>query len=268
MKGRNRFTADEISQLKSHIRKKQSAPAGEQKRLSDFDRLIERGAVEVVDQPSTGGPAKKAAEPKKESSAALSGGAGRVGPGTSSKAISEDSAWLTTLLGDASRSTAISQAATVVPGQPGLYAIFVDEAASLPDPFGGILSTRKTRLIYVGKADNLSSRLIGQDLRHEQPSTFFRGIGAVLGYRPPVGLLRGKSNQNNYRFSAADTQRIIKWIDAHLAVNAVALPQGEPERYEPEVIRQLTPLLNTAHNPEALRELADLRAECRRIARE
>jgi len=74
MKGRNRFTADEISRLKSYIRQKQSAPAGEQKRWRDkmralgfcisdfqsgsegfsdrdFDRLIERGAVEVVDQP-------------------------------------------------------------------------------------------------------------------------------------------------------------------------------------------------------------------------
>ncbi len=288
MKGRNRFTADEISQLKSCIRKKQSAPVGEQKRwrdkmralgfyISDFpsgsegfsdrdlDRLIERGAVEVIDQPSTGGPAKKAVEPKKESAAALSGGAGRVGPGNSSKAISKDSAWLTTH-GDAQKSTAIPRAAKVVPGEPGLYAIFIDQAASLPEPFRSVLSTRKTRLIYVGKADNLSSRLIGQDLRHEQPSTFFRGIGAVLGYRPPVGSLRGKSNQNNYRFSATDTQGVIEWIDAHLSVNAVALSQGEPGRYEPEVIRQLTPLLNTAHNPEALRELAELRAECRRIA--
>lgn len=108
MKGRNRFTADETSQLKSYIRQKQSAPAEEQKRCRDkmralgfyisdfqsgsegfsdrdFDRLIECGAVEVVDQPSTGGPAKKAAEPKKEGGAVLAGGAGRVGPGNSPK---------------------------------------------------------------------------------------------------------------------------------------------------------------------------------------
>lgn len=119
MKGRNRFTADEISRFKSYIRQKQSAPAGEQKRWRDkmralgfcisdfqsgsegfsdrdFDRLIERGAVEVVDQPSAGGPAKKAADPKKGSGAALADGAGRVGPGNSSKAISDDRAWLTT----------------------------------------------------------------------------------------------------------------------------------------------------------------------------
>ena len=126
---------------------------------------------------------------------------------------------------------------------------------------------RGGQLVYVGKAgDDLYGRLIEQDLRHRRPSTFFRGLGAVLGYRPPAGSLRGKKNQSNYKFSATDTQSIIDWIDTHLSVNCVVLAAGTPEQHEPKIIRELTPLLNSKHNPKALRQLAELREECRRIA--
>ena len=33
------------------------------------------------------------------------------------------------------------------------------------------------------------SGLVDQDLLHQQASTFFRGIGAILGFRPPVVTL-------------------------------------------------------------------------------
>lgn len=55
----------------------------------DLDRLIERGAIEVVDLPSAGGAANKAAEPENEITTARSGAAGRVRSRNSSKATSE-----------------------------------------------------------------------------------------------------------------------------------------------------------------------------------
>lgn len=55
----------------------------------DLDRLIERGAIEVVDLPSAGGAANKAAEPENEITTARSGAACRVRSRNSSKATSE-----------------------------------------------------------------------------------------------------------------------------------------------------------------------------------
>ena len=71
--------------------------------------------------------------------------------------------------------TSVNDAQSAVPIAPGLYAIFVDDASGLPSPFNSYLLGKQTRLIYVGKADNLSKRLVGQDLRHTGPSTFLEG---------------------------------------------------------------------------------------------
>src|SRR5205814_7359543 len=88
----------------------------------------------------------------------------------------------------------------LVDNKPGLYAIFIDDAKSLPEPFCSMLIRRGTRLLYMGRArKSLSVRLIDQELRHKRAATFFRGIGAILGLRPQRGSLRGKANQNNYR---------------------------------------------------------------------
>jgi len=117
------------------------------------------------------------------------------------------------------RCTAV-QALSLVPASPGYYAIFIDDGAALPSPYGDLLLGRATALIYVGIATvSLYVRLVEQDLQHRRASTFFRGIGSILGYRPPPGWLVGKSNQNNYRFSVADTAEIIEWIGGHLSVN-------------------------------------------------
>lgn len=154
------------------------------------------------------------------------------------------------------------------PDAPGLYAIFVDSAASLPAPFETILAERDTTLIYLGKAgDSLQERLCEEELRHRRKATFFRSLGAVLGYRPPAGSLIGQKSQRNYSFSPADTTAIIAWIDAHLAVRWVALPKVETEAYERRLIPQLRPLLNLKDNPAKLAELQALREECRRVAR-
>lgn len=161
-----------------------------------------------------------------------------------------------------------AEASDRVPNRPGYYAIFVDDALSLPNPYRDILRARETRLIYIGIATkSLCERLVDQDLRHRSPATFFRAIGAILGYRPAKGSLVGKKNQNNYRFVAADTAAIIRWIDGHLSVSwSVAEPAMEST--ETALIQVHRPLLNTAKNPEPLTALASLRDEYRRIARE
>lgn len=153
-----------------------------------------------------------------------------------------------------------------VPKGPGYYSIFLDDAANLPEPFGDLLRQRATNLIYIGIATTtLRERLLDADLRHKRPSTFFRGIGAILGFRPPRGSLLRKRNRRNYRFGAEDTEATIRWINRHILIHW--LEDSSPDRdAEVFAIQLHRPILNSTHNPEPLRELAALRAECRRTA--
>jgi hypothetical protein len=161
-----------------------------------------------------------------------------------------------------------SEALARVPKRPGCYAIYVRDPALLPSPFAEVLTRRGTRLIYLGIATkSLWVRLCRQDLQHTQPSTFFRGIGAIWNYRPQQGSLIGKANQNNYRFSTSDTAKIVGRINTDLEVSWVE-GTAALEDIEKKLIHDHRPLLNTKHNPDALVELAVLRAECRTIARD
>jgi hypothetical protein len=162
----------------------------------------------------------------------------------------------------------VAVAHTVVPPEPGYYSIFVDSPDSLPEPFGGYLHEKRTNLLYIGIASvSLYVRLIEQDLRHKQPSSFFRGIGAILGFRPSPGSLAGKRNQNNYRFSPDDTCAIIAWNQEHLSVRFVAIDTNAFPSAERNAIGRNCPILNTTHNTDCLQALADLRLECRSVAR-
>ncbi len=156
----------------------------------------------------------------------------------------------------------------IKPPKPGYYAIFIDDPCTLPSPFQRFLLQKMTRLIYIGIATkSLFQRLVKQDLRHEEGrSTFFRAIGAILDYRPLPGSLTGMKNQNNYRFSPEDTAEIITWINKHLLVSWIEANPALP-KVEQALIRKYCPIINTHHNPQAVPELADLRHQCRMIAR-
>lgn len=155
-----------------------------------------------------------------------------------------------------------------VPSNAGLYSIFIDHPENLPEPFRGYITRQNTTLVYIGQAStSLRKRLVDQDLRHLHPSTFFRGIGAVLEFRPPTGSLRGKSNQNNYKFSSQDTKMIVHWINTHLSLRWVILDAKILDTEEQLVINFLKPVMNTTYNPDRLSELSRLRDVCRQIAR-
>ena len=151
-----------------------------------------------------------------------------------------------------------------VPIMPGYYAIWIKDPSVLPCQY--FREQRTPAMLYVGIATkSLKKRLFEQDLRHKNPATFFRGLGAVLGFRPPAGSLAGKRNKNNYKFSNADTKAIIKWINANIIVRFVVddLPDKQQEKY---VISFLKPPFNSTHNSNPLPGLAALREQCRKIA--
>lgn len=156
----------------------------------------------------------------------------------------------------------------LVPHNSGLYCIRISDINKLPKPFNTFLADRQHNIIYIGIAtESLNKRFLNQELRANGHGTFFRSIGAVLGYRPPKGSLTTKSNKRNYKFSPTDEQKIIKWINDNLQVNWFEF-SGDFESLETGLITKYRPLINLAKNPSALQLLSDLRKECVQIAKE
>lgn len=150
-----------------------------------------------------------------------------------------------------------------VPTASGLYCIKLRKGVPLPAKYGKI---REDGIIYIGKADVLHERLWKEELNHQRPATFFRGIGAILGFLPPKGSLVGKANQNNYKFSPEDTEAIRKWMRQSLLVNWVPLEPTKIPDTEKALIIKYQPMMNTAHNPNKNNELAAARKRCREYA--
>lgn len=155
---------------------------------------------------------------------------------------------------------------SVVPDKPGIYCIRIINPNQLPKLFRDNLLGRKHDILYIGIATkSLKKRFLNQELRAIGHGTFFRSLGAMLGYRPTAGSLIGKANSRNYKFSSSDTNNIISWINSNLKVNWI-VAQNNFEELENELIGKHLPLLNLAKNPMPFAELSKLRSECVRIA--
>ncbi|VXB67489.1 GIY-YIG nuclease family protein [Frigoribacterium sp. 9N] len=153
-----------------------------------------------------------------------------------------------------------------VPPFPGVYAIRLRTEGTLPEPFDSLLQARSSRLIYIGKATSLEGRMLRNELRGRGHGTFFRSIGAVLGYRPLAGSLATKVNKYNYSFERPDRAAIGDWINANLDVSWREVPLADVRIAEAALITEHRPLLNLDGNPLALAELDELRVLCRKIA--
>jgi hypothetical protein len=153
----------------------------------------------------------------------------------------------------------VSQAEHSLPVRPGKYAFFCENLNDLPPLF---LREAKSRpfpqLLYIGKADvSLKQRVWFEECQHRRPGTFFRSVGAMLGYCSPDG---GK----NYRFAADDQARLIRWIANKLRVAwSVEAVDGSHAASERNLIARYAPLLNLQNNPKKFDELERLRAKCR-----
>ena len=152
-----------------------------------------------------------------------------------------------------------------VPEEYGLYCIKLNAGCSLPAKFGKI---RQDRIIYIGKAEGqtLRKRLWEQELNHKTSATFFKSIGAMLGYVPPKGSLAGKKSKN-YKFSHEDTESIRVWMRKSLSVNFVVLPVEKIGKTETDLIERYRPLVNIDDNPTPSMELKEARRRCLEYAK-
>lgn len=154
----------------------------------------------------------------------------------------------------------------LVGSNTGFYCIKIGANSKLPKRYQDHLDNRNHKIIYIGKAENqsLKKRFLGQELRAKGHGTFFRSIGAVLGYKPVKGSLRTAKNKNNYKFNTADQAAIINWINENLEVNWIS--HTGDFSIESHWISKYCPLLNDSYNPNRLEELRIDKANCRLIA--
>ena len=87
----------------------------------------------------------------------------------------------------------------------------------------------------------------------------------MLGFKPPRGSLLNYRNKYNYKFSNTDKSQIISWINNNLKVNWIKYSE-DLDNIETELIKKYRPLVNISKNQFALKELRNLRDECRKIA--
>lgn len=156
----------------------------------------------------------------------------------------------------------------IVPNTSGLYCIRISDINKIPNPFNHFLADRQHNIIYMGIAKkSLKRRFLNQELRANGHGTFFRSIGAILGFRPLKGSLVAKKNKRNYKFSNTDEQKIINWINDNLVVNWIEY-NDDFDALETRLIQKYKPLINISKNPSAIKELSDLRKICVQIANE
>lgn len=152
-----------------------------------------------------------------------------------------------------------------IPTTTGFYAIRVRDINVLPEIFAQKLMEREHNILYIGISEcNLRERLWNEELHLKKPATFFRSLGAMLGYTPEYGSLRG-SKSRNYKFSERDITEITNWMKKHLLVNYISWKENLKE-IEKQLIREYKPIINIQNNPYKLGELEELRKKCIDIA--
>ncbi|ODU05969.1 MAG: hypothetical protein ABS81_06010 [Pseudonocardia sp. SCN 72-86] len=128
-----------------------------------------------------------------------------------------------------------------VPSAPGLYTWWARPAV-LPHLVGPRHPDQQDlRLLYVGLATKLRSRLVSNHLRRSGSSTLRRTL---------AGLLLDEQGYRTHRTDRAvlvqeDAARLTAWMDSHLQVSWREHPT--PRDDEGHVIRALRPPLNVDH---------------------
>lgn len=154
----------------------------------------------------------------------------------------------------------------ITPDGPGIYCIRIQNIDKMPAPFNEYLKKRGHNILYIGIASiSLQKRLFEQELNAIGHGTFFRGLGAILGFLPSSGSLINKTNKQNFRFTSADQHTIIEWIQKSLLINWV-LQNEDLKSLETKLISTYRPLVNMNKNPNRIQHISELRAKCRIIA--
>ena len=273
MKGKNIFTVEEITILKQLIIQRYNADRSKQKgirdamrgigfygrddfkivdcKVSDLERLIRDGEIIVIGGDKSASPAAKESASRSIQKPSPAPQPVMIAP------VEVKEAEQKLIKGQFVAVNTMDD--STVPDVPGLYCIKLRKGVPLPKRFGTV---REDSIIYIGQASkSLYQRFWRQELNHRSAATFFRSIGAILGYLPPKGSLYGKETRN-YKFSPEDTEAIKKWIRQSLLVNWIRFSTEKMDAVEESLIRKYCPLVNIDHNPLASDALKEARKAC------
>ncbi len=262
------FTKSEFEQLRKLISQKVSAERNEQKKIrnairkigfyfsdfspkkgydiSDLEELVRKEQIKIIDDSATNISTKQ----------------------TLKGFVKKSDTVKTSLISDPFKNSEFrdfNDLSDSVLSKMGLYCIRLKKDSKLPPRYQKILDKRSHRILYIGKAQSQSlNERLGQEIFHINPGTYFRSIGAVLQYKPIPGHLKGKNNQNNYKFSSADTEAITNWL---LKNTEFIIQEVDGDfSIEHDLIKKYCPLLNYQYNPFRLSELVEDKKKCREIA--
>ena len=153
-----------------------------------------------------------------------------------------------------------------IPQAPGLYVIRIKDTSEFPLDFTKILQNRKHNILYIGIAStSLRQRFWNQELHAKGHGTFFRSLGAMLGYLPEKGSLNNYKNKSNYTFSESDKNKIIQWVERNLFIN-FTVHTDSLNKIETDLIEKYLPLINIEKNPQKCQLLIQLRDRCKTFA--
>lgn len=132
----------------------------------------------------------------------------------------------------------LSEAAAVLPNTAGLYAWWAPSSVlpSFPGPANSADPAR--RLLYLGKATRLRSRITSNHLRRSGSSTLRRTLAVLL--MPTEGYRTMWSDR--VILVPEDEERLTEWMNKHLALTSTEHP--EPLSVEGKLISRLRPPLN------------------------
>ena len=147
----------------------------------------------------------------------------------------------------------------------GLYALRVKDVSILPNLFKNELVSLDTTLIYIGKGERTIRQRLLEECQGKGHGTFFRGIGALLNFKPERGSLIKMKNKNNYCFSNINRDKIVEWMNVNLDLNFIRI-DSNIEQIEKQLIQLHSPILNSTHNSKKSQALAALRKSCREYA--
>lgn len=126
-------------------------------------------------------------------------------------------------------------------------------------------------VIYIGKANGARGihQRLQQDLLHTGPSTFFRGVGAVMGKNPIRATTQ--SGVRNFRFNVDDTNEIIDFMQDNFEIMVEEQSQNHPAEIlstEKDKIMKYKPIFNKTHNTHPSAVIMNNRSRCRTYAAE
>jgi hypothetical protein len=150
-----------------------------------------------------------------------------------------------------------------IPGQSGVYAIFLEDIKSLPKEWQKIMDS-ENNILYIGKSDTSLSKQLNQHFEGSDSTKdpFRRTIGAILRENQRLKpILRSTATTKN-QYSFKNETVLSAWIQQHCRFAYQLVDKAETAAIEKSQILELAPLLNIQNNPIKTHEVDHARTKC------